>query len=147
MISRPSLTLRRTAAPLLAAILLGAVVAGGCQQSGPQLVSLKASEFAFTPSRVTLKVGQPVQLTVQNGGVVDHDLKTDLPLSNLTYQQADNSLDEQQENITNGVLDLDYGAGHTGQVTFVPTKAGTYTFSCDVAGHREAGMQGTFIVQ
>jgi uncharacterized cupredoxin-like copper-binding protein len=147
MISRPSLTLRRTVAPLLAAILVEVVVASSCQQGGPQPVTLKASEFAFTPGTVTLKVGQPVQLTIQNGGAVDHDLKADIPLTNLTYQQADNPVDEQQENSANGVLDIDYGAGHTGQVTFVPTQAGTYTFYCDVAGHREAGMQGTFIVK
>jgi uncharacterized cupredoxin-like copper-binding protein len=147
MVSRRTPSFRRISAPLLAVMLTGVVVAGGCQPSGPQAVSLKASEFAFTPSTINLKVGQAVQLTVQNSGAVDHDLKADIPLANLTYQQADNPLDEQQANRAAGVLDLDYEVGHTGQVTFVPTQAGTYIFYCDVAGHREAGMQGKFIVQ
>ena len=101
MISRRSSTLRRTVAPLLSAMLLGMVVAVGCQPTGPQVVTLKATEFAFTPTNVNLKVGQVVQLSIPNDGAVDHDLKSEIPIANLTYQQADNPLDEQRENIVN----------------------------------------------
>jgi uncharacterized cupredoxin-like copper-binding protein len=134
------------ATPVLAVFLLGLLVAAGCQPAGPQVVTLKATEFAFTPNNVNLKVGQVVQLSIQNDGVVEHDLKSEIPIANLTYQQADNPLDEQQENIAKAALDIDYGVGQRGQVSFVPQQAGNYTFFCDLAGHREAGMQGMFVV-
>jgi uncharacterized cupredoxin-like copper-binding protein len=132
--------------PVLAVVLLGLLGAVGCQPTGPQVVTLKATEFAFTPNNVNLKVGQVVQLSIPNDGAVDHDLKSEIPIANLTYQQADNTLDEQRENIANGALDIDFGVGHKAQVSFVPKQAGTYTFYCDIVGHREAGMQGTFVV-
>jgi uncharacterized cupredoxin-like copper-binding protein len=120
----------------------------GCSPAaaGPQQVSLKGAEFAFSPASVNVKVGQTVQLTLQNAGALDHDFKSDLPISNLVYQEADNEPDEQKENSRTGVMDVDFDKGKSARVTFTPTKAGTYTFYCDVQGHREAGMRGTIVV-
>jgi uncharacterized cupredoxin-like copper-binding protein len=112
-----------------------------------QQVTLHAKEFSFTPNSVQLKLGQLVQLTIVNDGTVDHDIKSAIPISGLKYQSADNPADEQADNAAQGVFDVDYNQGHTAQITFVPTKAGTYQFYCDVPGHREAGMTGTFVVQ
>jgi nitrite reductase (NO-forming) len=38
-------------------------------------------------------------------------------------------------------------AGTTAAALFRPTEPGTYTFYCQVPGHREAGMVGTLIVE
>jgi uncharacterized cupredoxin-like copper-binding protein len=119
----------------------GVAVAGGAQD-----ITVKATEFGFQPATIPLTVGQPVQLTIVNGGVLAHDMKSELPISRLTYIQADNPADEQAENTAEGVLDVDYGKGEIAKVTFVPTKAGTYTFMCDVPGHADAGMKGSFVV-
>ena len=117
------------------------------QATAAQQVTLHGKEFSFNPNTVQLKVGQPVQLTLANDGTVDHDIKSDIPVSNLAYQTADNDAAEQADNAAGGVFDVDYNLGHTAQITFVPAKAGTYQFYCDVAGHKEAGMTGTFVVQ
>jgi uncharacterized cupredoxin-like copper-binding protein len=37
-------------------------------------------------------------------------------------------------------------AGEIAQRTFIFTRPGEYEFSCDLPGHREAGMEGTLIV-
>src|SRR5438093_1259093 len=42
--------------------------------SVPASVSLTASEFKFTPSTIQVSVGQEVTLTLQNTGVVEHDV-------------------------------------------------------------------------
>ncbi len=112
-----------------------------------QAITLTGSEFMIMPSTITLTVGQPVQLTLVNGGAVDHDLKSEMPIADLTYQNADNPADEQADNSANGVLDVDYNVGTTAQVTFTPTQEGTFPFQCDVPGHAQLGMTGTFIVQ
>jgi len=127
------------------ALLLFTTVAA--QAASPQTVKLTADEFAFTPNTVTLTAGQPVRLTIVNTGKVAHDLKSPLPIADFTYQHADNSAGEQAANIKGGVLDVDFDPGTTAQVTFTPTKAGTYAFECDVPGHAQLGMKGTFVVQ
>ncbi len=138
---------RRLAAALgILVLLLAALVPAVALADGPQQVSLTAKEFAYTPNTVNLTVGQPVQLTITNAGTVDHDIKSSIPIANLAYQQADNDKDEQAENSANGVFDVDFNAGHSSQITFTPTKAGTYDFACDEPGHTEAGMKGTFVV-
>lgn len=130
--------------PLVAVVLL--VTVSCSKPTGPAAVTLKATEFAFTPNTANLKVGQPVQLTIHNDGLLGHDLKSEIPIASLSYQQADNPAEEQAENSQNGELDVDFDVHHNGQVTFTPTKAGTYVFFCDVEGHRAAGMQGTVVV-
>ena len=138
---------RRVAVTLgVLALLLAALVPAVALADGPQQVHLTAKEFSYTPNTVDLTVGQPVQLTIVNAGTVDHDIKSDIPIANLTYQRADNDPSEQSDNAAKGVFDVDFAPGHTSQVTFTPTKAGTYAFACDEPGHTQAGMKGTFVV-
>ena len=120
---------------------------GSTAAASAQAITIKGTEFALTPNTVTLTVGRPVHLTLINGGTVDHDIKSALPIAGLTYQNADNPADEQADNSANGVLDVDYNVGTTAQVTFTPTQAGSFPFGCDVPGHAQLGMTGTFIVQ
>lgn len=110
-------------------------------------VTMTATEFKYSPNTINLMVGQPVELTIVNAGQVDHDIKSDIPIRDLKYIKADNDASEQQDNAAQGVLDVDFNKGDTSQVTFVPTQAGTYQFSCDQPGHEEGGMVGRFVVQ
>jgi uncharacterized cupredoxin-like copper-binding protein len=118
------------------------------QQAPPvQQVTLTGTEFSFSPNTINLQVGQRVDLTIKNAGALDHDLKSAIPISGLTYTAADNAKDEQATNIANGTFDVDYGTGTTAQVSFVPSQAGTYDFFCDLPDHQAAGMMGTFVVK
>jgi nitrite reductase (NO-forming) len=47
---------------------------------------------------------------------------------------------------TVGTADSPMKPGASGQVTFVPSAAGTYYYICAVPGHRELGMEGKIIV-
>ncbi len=128
--------------------LLGLLLAGrvAVQASATQQVRLVTEEYRFTPNTVSLTVGQPVEITLADSGKLAHDLKSDIPVSNLAYQRAANDADEQRANSQNGTMDVDVNSGSTSQITFVPTRPGTYQFFCDVPGHKGAGMVGTFVV-
>jgi nitrosocyanin len=90
-----------------------------------QKVSVVAKEFTYTPNRLTVKAGQPVQLVLENKGVIEHDFVIDAFKVKMGTIQP----------------------GKTGTVTFTPKAKGTFPFYCSVPGHKEAGMTGTLVVQ
>lgn len=98
---------------------VGALVGGTGAEA-----SIAASEFAFAPAEVTVPAGK-VTLTIANEGMVMHTLLFD-----------DAPKFAKLETPAKG--DTDSGA--------VQLEPGTYTFFCDQAGHRGAGMEGTLTV-
>lgn len=116
---------------------------GGSQQAGErvvaaagadgvQRVAIVARSFAFTPNRVAVKAGAPVELTLsKEPDVISHSFV-------LVAADAGISVSEQ--------------LGTTPRtVRFTPTKPGTYEFFCDknpalFKSHRALGMVGTLEV-
>ncbi len=86
-------------------------------------VTVTATEFKFTPMSINVPVGQKVTFTFTNNGVVDHDFTIDTVGFALAAKP---------------------GQTVTGDFTF--DQPGVIAFFCSVAGHKEAGMQGTLTV-
>jgi plastocyanin len=118
---------------LLVAISLVAVLLAGCgggASSGgggtaPLTVTVTTNEFKYDPAVINATPGQTVNLTVKNIGSVQH-----------TFVLAN----------ANVKITVDPGKSVT-QTFTAPAVAGTFTFECDVAGHKEAGMVGQLIVK
>jgi len=91
---------------------------------GASELVLTATEFAFEPSELRIRVGTTVNLTLVNRGLLYHDLS----ISDLGF-----------------VLTADPGERSSGAVTV--TEVGRFTFVCSVPGHAEAGMTGTLVVE
>ena len=111
---------------LLLALTLVACGGGG-SSSGPAPldVTVKADNtFTYNPTTLSAQVGQAVNVTLENGGALDHTFLID--------ELAVNS----------GTV----SPGQSGTISFTPSKAGTYTFYCNIAGHKEGGMVGTLTV-
>ncbi len=89
-------------------------------------VTIEAREFAFSPTVLMLKMGQPIRLTFKNTGKMPHNF----------------IIDE-----INGAKTAMVSAGQTTTIEFTPTKAGTFKFYCGVGNHRAQGMEGTVTVQ
>ena len=90
-----------------------------------QTVTLNALDnFKYDPMTITGKVGQPIHVIINNKGVLEHSFVIDQLNVKLEHIQA----------------------GTTGDVTFTPTTAGTFTFYCNTPGHKEAGMTGTLTI-
>ncbi len=87
-----------------------------------EAVTVEATEFAFDPSDLSLPADTAVDITLENKGVVEHDITVD-------------------------ELDLKiFATGGETTTETVTLPAGTYTFYCSVAGHRTGGMEGTLTV-
>ncbi len=104
-------------------LVVTVALAGGVLNAGVAVQNLRlvAKEFSYTPNKVTVKVGQPVQLVLDNKGVIEHDFVLD------------------RFKVKMGTIQ----PGKTG----TPNAKGTFPFYCSVPGHKEAGMTGTLVVQ
>jgi nitrite reductase (NO-forming) len=89
----------------------------------PASVSITAAEFKFSPNSIEAQVGQKVTLTLQNSGVVEHD---------VTIPSAGFSLLARA------------GQTATGEFTF--DKPGVFDFFCSIPGHKDAGMKGSLTI-
>ena len=81
----------------------------------------------FEPSSVIVKAGQPVELTLHNGGETAHDFSMSAGVAQPVKLSA--------------------AGGQTASVTFSVSSPGTYSFDCSMPGHATAGMRGTLIAQ
>src|SRR5919199_299534 len=86
-------------------------------------VAITTSEFKFSPTSIQVPVGQKISFTLDNKGVVEHD---------VTIQAAGFTLLAK--------------AGQTATGEFMFDKPGVFDFICSIPGHKEAGMKGTLTV-
>lgn len=91
-----------------------------------QSVTVHLREFSFEPVTVTVKQGQPVQVTVVNQGVVAHDWNV-IGLETEVHLHA--------------------APGETVTGQFTPEQAGTFRIICTEPGHEAAGMVGTLQIE
>jgi len=108
---------------LAAAALLGLAA---CSASAPAAlkVEVKARDIAFDVTTIEAKVGQPVELTYENIGALEHNFVIEDFNVNETVKP-----------------------GETLTFSFVADEAGAFDYKCNVPGHTEAGMVGTLVVK
>jgi plastocyanin len=141
---------RRTAAHIIGArmrraltlLALGAFGLTGCGggddgggSSGPATtvakgkpVEVTADEFSFSPSKIVVEGGGPVEITLTNDGATAHDLRVEKDGSDV------------------GGTPVFQGGGESKTAT-VDLEPGTYEFICSVPGHEAQGMRGTLEVK
>jgi nitrite reductase (NO-forming) len=89
----------------------------------PTTIALTASEFKFSPTSIQVPVGQKITFSLNNTGVVEHDVT--VPGTGFSLLAK---------------------AGQTATAEFTFPKAGAFDFLCSIPGHKDAGMKGTFSV-
>lgn len=128
-------------------LLVAAVAVTGCSGSGktgePRTVEIQAGNMLFVTREISLEKGQPVKLVLKNQDIQLHDFSIDkIPAK---VKDEDGGSHDMRGKMPD--LHLSAEAGKAATVEFTPTAKGTYNFYCTVAGHREAGMQGTLVVE
>lgn len=117
----------------------------------PKAVTLIATDIAYDVEQIEASVGQPVQLTLENQGVLEHDFSiVEIPLSGevVTLEEAgemaghDMGHEEDEPDVHIAVPTTDRGT-----IEFTPAAPGEYVYYCTVSGHREAGMEGVLVVK
>jgi uncharacterized cupredoxin-like copper-binding protein len=148
---------------LVIAMALIVLLAACGGQEEPQVLTVRMSEFAFSPDSITIEAGREVQLTLVNDGALEHEFlvgrnpgegfETDLfdrDASQVTILGGEEYAEGSPEDIAEEGYHVEVEPG--GQVTLsftVPaSKAGDWEMGCfiDEGAHYLAGMHGTFRV-
>lgn len=117
--------------------------------TGGNSLTVKMTEFAFTPSDPTVKSGT-LQISAPNDGKVEHELvvlKTNKPAGSLPVKG--NEVDEEgleAKGVENAGEIEEVGPGQTKSNTFDLTP-GKYVMICNLPGHYQQGMYGTLTVK
>ncbi len=112
----------------------------GTEVPASESVALEFQDIQFSVEEIRGAAGQPVEIALHNAGVLVHD---------FTIDSFDGEASLNGESASTGDWDVHVSleADADGTLTLTPSAAGTYTFYCSVLGHREAGMEGTFVVE
>ncbi len=88
-------------------------------------MTVYGTEWSFNPNAITVRKGEEVTISFKHVGKIAH---------NFGIGEF-------------GVRTATILLGKTDEITFTPTKTGTFPFWCAVPGHRDAGMEGKLIVR
>jgi plastocyanin len=91
--------------------------------AGARVIPVRASSYAFDPDRIELAAGEDVTIALRSTDIF-HDFVT---------KDAGHVVGAEADTTRRGGLRID--------------EPGTYRFWCSVPGHREAGMEGTVVVE
>jgi len=130
-------------------ILASAILLFACspQPSEPATeITVEAIDFGYDPASITVAAGQPVTLTLENNGKVEHDFV--IEKIEVTDIEASETGPAQHHQMDQPEYDLHFfaRAGESEVLQFTPQQPGTYEIFCSIQGHREAGMVGELIV-
>ena len=128
-------------------LLIGLALSACASAPGTTLpakeVVINAHDIAYEAVTIEVAVGQPVKLTLNNTGVLEHDFSiTDINVADVHEESTAHG-----HTAANADLHVAAEPGTSATLEFTPTAAGTYEFFCTTAGHKEAGMVGQLIVK
>jgi uncharacterized cupredoxin-like copper-binding protein len=129
----------------LIVLIATALIVAACADSGPEgkTVALELNDAGLSPNNVTVSVGQPVELHVENRTGATHELAVaDIPI--VTNGSAEHNM----AGMSGGMGDMAamppihmmVRAGEWQSLMFTPGKAGQYAFKCLTPGHQEQGV-------
>ena len=119
------------AAPVVL-LVSSACTPAAASPSGPattpeQITVTGTDDFHFNPSDITVKAGQPLQVTFQNEGEILHDFTVQQGLAKPVVMVAE--------------------GGESGTAAVSYDRTGTYKFFCSQPGHDQLGMHGRITVR
>ena len=154
--------MRNLARVFLVLLLVAGLSLAATAAPKAQKVTLTMTDFKFTPNKVTVTAGTPVEITLVNKGKVEHEFMVypapkskpgdwDEYLIPNTYFQKMGEVEVEFEGqgavAGSSIFEAEVKAGKRATVHFTPNRKGTFEIGCHVEGHYEAGMKGTLTVK
>ncbi len=111
------------------------------------LTLIEMTSFAYTPSVIEVGAGEVLEIAIQNAEPALHDFTIDKIDADVHISYLGGSGQHQhQEPDRDADVHFALTEPASGVVHLKVGESGEYVFYCSVPGHREAGMEGTLIV-
>ena len=123
--------------PALPALLLASM--GGALAQADNSINITLTNYAFTPSALSLTTGTTYHLHFVNNGSKDHNF------SAPEFFAASEIAPEDQAKVEKGLVTLE--SGQSADITLTPNRSGTFAAECTHFMHKMMGMHGTITVQ
>jgi uncharacterized cupredoxin-like copper-binding protein len=98
----------------------------------------------FTPDDITVQEGETVHFVVRNKGRMRHELVIGTPAA-LAEHAAMMAKHPDMEHDEPYMVHVE--PGQAGEIVWHFNRPGRFEFACLIAGHYQAGMRGTLVVQ
>lgn len=138
--------LRKIFLTLILAILLAGCAGTGASQVATD-ITVDATDFDYRPESITVPTGEPVIITLNNIGKVEHDFVVEkINVTDVKASDTGPAAHHQMGDTPEYNLHFFARAGDTATLQFTPLEPGTYEVFCSIEGHKEAGMIATLVV-
>lgn len=109
-----------------------------------RIIAVKATEFSFIPSTMTVKAGETVRFQVTNTGTVEHEFVLGTKREQIAHDKEMAEHPNMKMDDPNGVA---LPVGKTRSLVWKFTKPMTIQYACHMPGHYAAGMYGKLIIK
>ncbi|WP_246943723.1 plastocyanin/azurin family copper-binding protein [Bacillus pinisoli] len=106
------------------------------EQSKVKTIELDADEFHYSSEVLEIAQGEKVKVILHNTGEIEHDLE--IQAKNVRVYSSSNLHDHHASDL----IHLHAQPNQTEEIEFTMLEKGTFTFTCTLPGHEEAGMKG-----
>ncbi len=140
--------LRKMLFTLVLALFLTGCAGAAPSEAGATEITVKATDFGYRPSSITVAVGLPVTINLENEGAVEHDFVVDkISVKDVEASETGPAAHHQMGH-DEATYDLHFyaKAGDSATLQFTALEPGTYKIYCTIEGHEAAGMIGELIV-
>jgi len=148
---------------LVVSVLLAVLPSGSVLgAANVQTVTITLREMSFTPAKVTLRTGMKAEIRLLNKGKVKHEFMIyDTPKGTMDSKAMHRWAEEHsyfkgvELEVEGGglavageeIFEVEVGPGKSAELTFTPTRSGTFEIGCMVEDHYEKGMKGVLLVK
>lgn len=118
-------------------------IAASATQATRTITLRMTDDMRFTPSQLSIKLGETVRIRVENAGQIMHEVVLGTAASLEVHAQAM----LQHPGMSHEAPYMAHVAPQQkGELIWTFNRPGTFDFACLIAGHYQAGMRGTITV-
>lgn len=125
--------------PALADAGHGAIGRAGNPAKVDRVVEIAASEYRFSPARVSVRRGETIRFVVRNEGRLAHEMVLGSAAELKEHAALMRRFPNMEHDEPNQVR---VAPGKSGEIVWQFTRSGVVDFACLIPGHMEAGMTG-----